>query len=59
MAKLKNYHIIINSTKTSVCQGSYDACNNMFNMQDKIYRKTHKIISEEEYNKILKKKQAL
>lgn len=56
---MKIYHIIKVITKTSVCKGSYDACLNMFNMQDKVYRKTHKIISEEEYNKIIKKKQTL
>lgn len=59
MSKLKNFHIIITSTKTSVCSGSYDACLNMFNLQDKAYHKTHKIISDEEYNKITKKKQVL
>lgn len=59
MAKLKDFHIIINSTKTSVHTGSYDTCLNIFNTQDKVYRKTHKIISDEEYNKIIKKKQVL
>ena len=56
---MKIYHIIKVITKTSVCKGSYDACLNMFNMHDKVYRKTHKIISEEEYNKIIKKKPTL
>lgn len=59
MAKLKNFHIIITSTKISVYNGSYDGCLNMFNLQDKTYRKTHKIISDEEYNKITKKKSTL
>ena len=56
MAKNKLFHIIITNTKTSVCKGSYDACLNMFNLQDKIYRRTHKIISDEDYQKMLKKK---
>lgn len=56
MSKFKNYHIIRTATKTSVASGSYESCLNMFNLQDKIYHRTHKIISEEEYNKILKKK---
>lgn len=56
MSKFKNYHIIINATKTSVASGSYEACFNIFNMQDKVYKKTHKLISDEEYQKILKKK---
>ena len=56
MSKFKNYHIITNATKISVASGSYEACLNMFNMQDKIYKKTHKLISDEEYQKILKKK---
>lgn len=56
MAKNKLFHIIGIINKTSVCKGSYDACLNMFNMQDKVYRKTHKIITDEDYQKILKKK---
>ena len=56
MAKNKLFHIIGIINKTSVYKGSYDACLNMFNMQDKVYRKTHKIITDEDYQKILKKK---
>lgn len=30
----------------------YNKCLDLFNNQDKVYRKTHKIIKEEEYYKI-------
>ena len=56
MSKFKNYHIIISATKTSIASGSYESCLNMFNIQDKVYKRTHKIISDEDYQKILKKK---
>lgn len=59
MAKNKLFHIITVVNKDSIFNGSYDACLNMFNMQDKVYRKTHKIISTEEYQKIIKKKPVL
>ena len=32
----------------------YDKCLELYNENDKLYRKTHKIIKEEEYNKIIK-----
>lgn len=32
----------------------YDKCLELYNENDKLYRKTHKIIKEEEYNKIVK-----
>ena len=32
----------------------YDKCLELYNGNDKLYRKTHKIIKEEEYNKIVK-----
>lgn len=32
----------------------YDKCLELYNGNDKFYRKTHKIIKEEEYNKIIK-----
>ncbi len=56
MAKTKTYHIFNTINKTSKFTGTYDSCLNEFNLQDKIYHKTHKIISDEEYNKIIKKK---
>lgn len=31
---------------------SYDKCLELYNGNDKVYRKTHKIIKEEDYNKI-------
>lgn len=30
----------------------YDKCLELYNGNDKVYRKTHKIIKEEDYNKI-------
>ena len=30
----------------------YDKCLELYNENDKVYRKTHKIIKEEDYNKI-------
>jgi hypothetical protein len=59
MAKNKLFHIIGIINKTSVHKGSYDDCLNMFNLQDKVYRKTHKIISAEDYIKIINKKPTL
>lgn len=59
MAKNKLFHIIGIITKTSVYKGSYDDCLNMFNLQDKPYRKLHKIISANDYIKIINKKSTL
>lgn len=56
MAQIKIYHIIKTITKTSVMSGNYESCLNYFNEQDKVFRKTHKIISAEDYIKIIKKK---
>jgi len=56
MAKIKTYHIFNTINKTSKFTGTYDSCLNEFNLQDKAYRKIHKIISDEEYQKIIKKK---
>lgn len=59
MAQIKIYHIITAIIKTSVFSGDYESCLNYFKEQDKIFRKTHKIISAEEYSKIIKKKPIL
>lgn len=59
MSKIKTFHIIKVSIKKSVMSGDYESCLNHFNKQDKIFRKTHKIISAEDYIKITKKKSAL
>ena len=32
----------------------YNKCLELYNSSDKLYRKTHKIIKEEEYNKIIR-----
>ena len=39
--------------------GDYESCLNHFKEQDKIFRKTHKIISAEDYIKITNKKPTL
>ena len=39
--------------------GDYESCLNYFKEQDKIFRKTHKIISAEDYIKITNKKPTL
>lgn len=59
MAQIKIYHIIRIATKTSVMSGDYDSCLNYFKEQDKVFRKTHKIIPVEDYIKITKKQQSL
>lgn len=59
MVQIKIYHIIAAITKASVFSGNYESCLNYFKEQNKIFRKTHKIISAEEYSKIIKKKPIL
>jgi len=59
MSQIKTYHIIRTITRKSVMSGDYNSCLNYFNGQDKVFRKTHKIISAEDYIKITKKKQIL
>lgn len=59
MAQIKVYHIIRIITRKSVMSEDYNSCLNYFKEQDKAFRKTHKIISAEDYIKITKKKQAL
>ena len=59
MAQIKVYHIIRIITRKSVMSGDYNSCLNYFKKQDKVFRKTHKIISAEDYIKITKKKQTL
>ena len=56
MPQIKVFHIIKTITKTSVMSGDYESCLNYFKEQDKVFRKTHKIISAEEYQKMIKKK---
>jgi len=59
MPQIKIYHIIKTTTKTSIMSGDYESCLTYFNEQDKVFRKTHKIISADDYVKIIKKKQTL
>lgn len=59
MPQIKIYHIITAITKVNVFSGDYESCLNYFKKQNKIFRKTHKIISAEEYTKIIKKKPIL
>lgn len=59
MPQIKIYHIIRTITRKSVMSGDYESCLNYFKEQDKAFRKTHKIISSEDYIKITKKKQML
>ena len=59
MSQVKIYHIIKTASKTSVMSGDYESCLNHFKEQDKIFRKTHKIISAEDYIKITNKKPTL
>lgn len=56
MSKTKFYHILKVSNKKSVMSGDYDSCLTYFNEQDKVFRKTHKIITADDYQKIIKKK---
>lgn len=59
MPQIKIYHIIRTVTKKSVMSGDYSSCLTYFNEQDKVFRKTHKIIPVEDYIKITKKQQSL
>lgn len=52
----KKHHIINRITREQRFSGTYDECLELYIMQDKPYRKLHKIISDEEYQKIIKKK---
>lgn len=59
MGNIKLYYIIHRINKTKDFSATYDGCLEYFMQQDKIYRKLHKIISEKEYNHIIKKKLTL
>lgn len=59
MSQIKIYHIIKTATKKSVISGDYNSCLTYFNEQDKVFRKTHKIIPVEDYIKITKKQKSL
>lgn len=52
----KKHHIINRITREQRFTGTYDECLELYIMQDKPYRKLHKIIDDEEYQKIIKKK---
>lgn len=56
MTQIKIYHIFNTITKKSDYSDTYDICLHLFNQSTKIYRKTHKIISDKDYQKIIKKK---
>ena len=58
MAK-SSYHIINKATKQSIYNDSYDTCIYVFTNKHRLFRQTHKIISDEEYQKIIKKKPIL
>ncbi|MBP3201314.1 MAG: hypothetical protein J6M39_06670 [Lachnospiraceae bacterium] len=53
------YHIINKATKTSAFCDKYEVCRYSLANKSKSYRQTHKIISDEEYQKIIKKKPVL
>lgn len=53
------YHIINKANKTSVMQDTYEVCRYILANKAKSFRQTHKIISDDEYQKIIKKKPTL
>lgn len=55
----KKHHIINRITREQKFSGTYDECLELYIMQDKPYRKLHKIISDEDYIKIINKKPTL
>jgi hypothetical protein len=56
MAKTKTFHIITVIDKDSIFNGSYDDCVDFLNKKTKVFRKLHKLVSDEDYQKIIKKK---
>jgi len=58
MSKEK-YHIINKFTKESVLKDNYDICLYRLTNSSKPFRQTHKIISDNEYQKIINKKPTL
>lgn len=56
MAKTKTFHIITVVDKDSIYNGSYDDCVDFLNKKTKVFRKLHKLVSDEDYQKIIKKK---
>lgn len=59
MSQIKFYHILKISNKKSVMSGDYNSCLTYFNEQDKVFRKTHKIITANDYQKITNKLKSL
>lgn len=58
MSKEK-YHVINKLTKDSILEDNYDICLYRLTNSSKSFRQTHKIISDDEYQKIIKKKSVL
>lgn len=52
----KKHYIINRTTLEQRFSGTYEECLKLYIMQDIPYRKLHKIISDEDYTKIIKRK---
>lgn len=59
MAKDSIYHIIHRITRKEDFMATYNGCLEYYNQQDKTYRKLHRIIDNNEFNKIIKKRESL
>lgn len=53
------YHILDKSDKMSVYKGSFKDCLNTLNKESDDFRKTHIIVSEKKYSRIIKRKPIL
>lgn len=59
MSQIKIYHIINRITRKEDFTATYEGCLEYYNIQDKSYRRLHRIINDTEFNKIIKKQQLL
>ena len=59
MGKNIIYYIVDRFNRNSIFSGDYNSCLKTFNSKDKSFRKSYKIIPDEEYQKIIKKKPVL
>lgn len=55
----QTYHIVEKSDKKILYSGSLENCRNTLNQESDDFRKTHIIVSEKKYSRIIKRKPIL
>lgn len=55
----QTYHIVKKSDKMSVYKGSFEDCRKTLNQESKDFRKTHIMVSDKKYSRIISKKPIL